>query len=503
MFRANRVLALSGLLFAGMLTAEPVAAQDPAAAALPACDVEQMAPTPLAKAAITRNKVVSATSPEDALKNVRDAMKEVFHKDTRENPLGRDFVAAQFLILAVEFGGEVQTNADLNFPGDKKASIDLLVSADSLLDIVEAAKPGCAEETRQWREYKPYANRIEKAYDALSANQLDSAEMSAKRAMVMSERAPQAFDVLWRIAAAKEDDATQVKYLQLTVDKLASDTASARTRSNLMFNLGSVQAGMAEKTEGAAKAALYAAADKAYLSVIAEYPASQEAPFAVNGVSVAWAMTNDSSSAIEALEIAKPMVGRYGDVALGQLAFIAVRLNRTTDAAMIFKAASEANPYFRDYLYNYAATLFDLKQSQEMIPVVRRLVALDPSNPDNVLLFAYAFKGLADVATDEAMKKAHTDSAVAYSTQSDGMKTRLTYSNFERGQRSTTLSGEIENRGTAPQSYTIEFEFLDNTGAVVDKQTATVGPVEANSNAPFRIAVPKGGIAGVRYAPIP
>lgn len=503
MLRANRVLALSGLLFAGVLTAAPAAAQEPAAAAAPACDVEQMAPTPLAKAAIARNKVVSATSPEDAMKGIRDAMKEVFHKDTRENPLGRDFVAAQFLILAVEYGGEVQTNGDLNFPGDKKASIDLLVTADSLLDIVEAAKPDCAGETSQWREYKPYANRIEMAYNALSANQLDSAEMSAKRAMVMSERAPQAFDVIWRIAAAKEDDATQVKYLQLTVDKLASDTANARTRSNLMFNLGSVQAGMAEKGDAAGKAALYAAADKAYLGVIAEYPASQEAPFAVNGVSVAWAMTNDSSSAIKALEIAKPMLDRYGDVALGQLAFIAVRLNRTTDAEMIFKAASESNPYFRDYLYNYAATLFDLKKSQEMIPVVAKLLALDPSNPDNILLNAYAYKGLADAATDEAAKKAFTDSAVVYSTRSDALKTRVTYTNFDRGQRSTTLSGEVENRGTAPRSYTIEFEFLDNTGAVVDKQTATVGPVAANSNAPFRLTLDKGGIAGVRYAPIP
>ena len=503
MIRVNRVLALSGVIFAGLISAAPAAAQVAAAAAAPACDVEQMAPTPLAKAAITRNKVVNAASPADALKGVRDAMKDVFDKGTRENPLGRDFVAAQFLILAVEFGGEVQMYGDLNFPGDKKASFDLLVAADSLLDIVEAAKPGCLDETAQWREYKPYASRIEMAYNALSANQLDSAEISAKRALIMSDRAPQAFDVMWRVAAARGDETTQVKYLETTVEKLAPDTANANTRSNLMFNLGSIQQAMAEKTDGAAKAALYASADKTYLGVVSEYPASQEAPFAVNGISVSWAMTNDSSSAVKALEIAKPMLGKYSDVALGQLAFIAVRMNRTTDAAMIFKAASESNPYFRDYRYNYAATLFDLKKSEEMLPVVKRLIELDPSNPDNVLLFAYAYKGLADGTTDAAMKKAYTDSAVVYSTKSDAMKTRLTYANFERGLRSTTLSGEIENRGTTPRSYTVEFEFLDATGAVVDKQTAAVGPVEPNSNGAFKVTVAKGGIAGVRYAPIP
>ncbi|MDA1081829.1 MAG: FxLYD domain-containing protein [Gemmatimonadetes bacterium] len=501
MFRANRVLALSGALLAGF--AVPAGAQEAAAAAGPTCDVQQMAPTPLAKAAITRNRVVSAKTPADALKDVRDGLKEVFNKGTAENPLGRDFVAAQFLILAVEFGGETLLNGDLNFPGDKKASIDLLVSADSLLDIIEAAKPDCLEETTQWREYKPYAKRIELAYTALQANQLDSAEYSANRALIMSDRAPQAYDVLWRIAAAKDDAASQVKYLQLTVDKLAGDTATTRTRANLMFNLGRVQQEMAEKASGAEKAALYKGADKAYAQVVMEYPASQEAPFAVNGISVAWAMTEDSSSAVALLGSTEPMLDKFSDMALGQLGFIAIRLNNTPAAARVFKAASEVNPYFRDYLYNYAATLFDLKQTTEMLPVVGRLLALDPSNPDNVLLYAYAYKGMADGATNEALKKAYTDSAVAYSTKSDGMKTKVTFTDFDRAIASTTLSGEIENRGNAARTFTVEFEFVDRTGAVIDTQSVTVGPVEANSMGTFKVVAAKGGVAGVRYAPIP
>ncbi len=506
MFPANRVLALSGAILAGAIAAAPAAAQQAAAAAAPAgptCDVEQMSPTPLAKAAITRNKVVSAKSAEEALKGIRDAMKDVFDKGTAQNPLGRDFVAAQFLILAVEFGGENQARGDLNFPGDKKASLDLLVAADSLLDIIEAAKPDCVEETTQWREYKPYAKRIEVAYGALQANQLDSAERSANRALIMSDRAPQAYDVLWRIAAAKNDEATQVKYLQMTVDKLASDTANAKTRSNLLFNLGRIQQGMAEKAEGAAKAANYKAADKAYLEVTRLYPESQEAPFAINAISVAWAMTQDSTAAIQALEIVKADPTKYTDVSLGQAGFIAVRLNRTADAATIFKAASESNPYFRDYLYNYAATLFDLKRTAEMIPVVGKLLALDPSNSDNVLLYAYAYKGMADSTNDAALKKAYTDSAVVYSTKSDAMKTKVTFTGFDRARESTTLQGEVENRGTAARTYTIDFDFLDSTGASVEKKSVTVGPVAANAMGTFKVEIAKGGVAGVKYAPIP
>ena len=507
MFPANRVLALSGALLYCVLAADPAGAQQAAAvsaaAAAPVCDVEQMSPTPLAKAAIARNKVVSAKSAEDAMKGVREALKEVFDKGTATNPLGRDYVAAQFLILAVEFGGESQLRGDLNFPGDKKASLDLLVTADSLLDIVEAAKPLCMEETTQWREYKPFAKRIELAYGALQANQLDSAQRSVERALIMSDRAPQTYDVLWRIADARNDEPTQVKYLQLTVDKLAPDTANARTRSNLLFNLGRIQQGMAEKAEGARKAELYKAADKAYLEVVAEYPASQESPFAINAMSVAWAVTQDSSAAIKTLETIRPMLAKLGDVALGQAGFIAVRLNRTAEAASIFKAATEQNPYLRDYLYNYAATLFDLRRSAEMLPIVARLLAVDPSNPDNVLLYAYAFKGMADSTNDAAAKKAYTDSAVVYSTKSDGMKTKVLYTSIDRGREATTLQGEVENRGTAARTYTLEFEFVDTAGAVVEKKSVTVGPVAANGMSTFKVEIAKGGVAGVRYAPVP
>lgn len=503
MARAIRFPALMGAL----LTAIPAVAQQPtapAAPAAPACDVETMSPTSLAKAAIARNKVVTAKTPDDGLKGVRDAMKDVFDKESKQNPLGQDYVAAQFLLLAVDFGGEVQARGDLNVPGDKKEKIDLLAMSDSLLNLVETAKPLCKEETTQWREYKPYAHRIELAYTALQANKLDSAEYSANRALIMSRNAPQAYDVLWRVAAARNDKDSQVKYLKMTIDKLVADTANAHPRANLTFNLGRIEEEIAQKaTDPARKAAMFKASAESYLQVIKEYPASEEAPFAINGISVAWALSNDSTDAIKVLELVKPNLEKLNDMALNQAAAIAVRMNKTADAAAIFKAATQVNPYSRDYLYNYAATLFDLRKSADMIPIVQRLLALDPSNSDNVLLYAYAYKGLADSTKDAASKKAFTDSAVYYSTKSDGMKTKLSYTSVDRGAKTTTIKGEIENRALAARTYNVEFEFLDRTGAVVDKKAVTVGPLAPNATGQFTVDSDKGGVAGVRYAPIP
>jgi tetratricopeptide (TPR) repeat protein len=430
-------------------------------------------------------------------------MKNVFDKATAQNALGRDYLAAQYMVMAIEFGGEVQTRGNLNMPGDKNAQVDLVVAADSLLSIVEAAKPGCKEEIGQWREYKPFASRVQAAYKALQANQYDSAEASANRAMLLSRNAPQPYDVLWRVRQAKNDEDGQIKYLNLAVDKLAGDTANGKVRANLMFNLGRIEAGFAEKATEPRKAQMYKASAETYLRVVKEYPAADETPFAINGISVAWALTKDSSAAMQVLDAVKPNLAKMGDIALAQAGVVATRLAKGNEAADLFKAATNANPYSRDYLYNFAATLFDLKRSAEMLPIVGRLLAIDPSNPDNVMLYAYAFKGLADSTKDAAMKKAYTDSAVVYSTKSDGMKVKVVYTSFDRGKETTQLQGEVENRDKAAKSFTIEFEFLDKTGAVIEKKSTTVGPVAANAMATFNVEFAKGGVAGVRYAPLP
>lgn len=497
---------VTGLLVAAPLAAQAGGAASTTAAAAPTgpvCDVEQMQPQQLALAAIGRQKVLAAKTPDEGMKNIRDGMKNVFDKATAANMLGRDYLSAQFMLLAIEFGGEKQTRGNLNMPGEKNAPVDLLVAADSLLTIVETAKPACKQEIGDWREYKPYANRIKAAYDALAANNLDSAVNSANRALIMSKSAPQAYDVLWRVAAAKNEEENQIKFLKLAVEKLAADTANAKIRSNLMFNLGRIQQGFAEKATGEKKAAMWKGATDAYIQVVTEHPASQEAPFAINGVGNHWALTQDTTASVAVLIAVKPVMGRLSDMALAQAAIIAVRLQHNAEAGDLFKAATTVNPYQREYLYNYSATLLQLNRHAEMVPIVHKLLQLDPSNPDNVLMLAYAYKGMADGTTDAPMKKAYTDSAVIYSTKSDQMKHKVEIKNFDRADASTTLDVEVENRDKAAKSFTIDVEFLDKTGAVIEKKSVTIGPVAPNAMGAGKVEISKGGAAGFRYAPLP
>jgi hypothetical protein len=79
---------------------------------------------------------------------------------------------------------------------------------------------------------------------------------------------------------------------------------------------------------------------------------------------------------------------------------------------------------------------------------------------------------------------------------------RVSFNQFMHNGAKHTLAGTVQNKGTAPGTYTLKFEFLDKTGSVVATQSATVGPVEPNQSKDFTVSVTQTGIVAYRYAPI-
>jgi tetratricopeptide (TPR) repeat protein len=492
------------LLSLGASLAAPVAAQQPAAAAAPAnaCPVDLMQPGPLGIASLQRQKVMGAKTAEDAGKWIKDAMKLVYDDKTKSNPMGRDLLAGQFLVLGMEFI-ETSTRGNLGIPGDKNAAVDVPAFVDSLFTGIEKAQPLCVNETEQWRQYKWYQAKIQAAYKAINAGQTDEAEKLAKRALTMSRAGAQGYDVLWRVAKGRGDEAGQLTNLRIAADKLLGDTLNANVRSNLLFNLGRIQQEWAEKKQGEAKGKQYHESGETFLQVIKEFPSAEETQYAVGMLGMAFTMGKDTAQVLSALGMMKENSAKYSDLALAQAAVLATRLSRTPDAVVLFDAAQKINPWQRDYLYNYAAMLYESKRSDEMMPVLRKLIVLDPSNPDNILLFAYSFKGLSDNEKDPAKKKALIDSVAVYGKLADEMPHKVSYTEFDRLAEKTALRGQIENKSTKERSFTIEFEFLDKTGATVGKASANVGPVKPNALGDFAVEIPKGGVSGVKYVALP
>jgi tetratricopeptide (TPR) repeat protein len=502
-FRAISLFALAAPVLA-LSAQQPAKPAAPAAAApVDSCPIELMQPTGLGIANLQRPKLANVKSADDANKVMRDVSKLLFDDKQKVNPMGRDMLLAQFVTFYVQFADSAK-RGDVGFPGDKNQYVDLLKYADSLFTVIENGEPKCRGTTLSWRNYKPYTDRIKAAYAAINAGAADTAEKLATRAMILNHSGPQPYDVLWRVAKVRNDEPHEISYLQTAADKLEGDTLNSAVRSNFLFTLGRIQQEFGDaKTDKAAKDKLYRDAAKAYLLVLKEFPTSDEAPYAMQGVSISAMVVGDTAISNAAVAIVKASPDKFTDQTLAQAGVLSTAASKPTDAVTFFAAAAKLNPYFRDHQYNLAAMMYESKQTAEMIPVVHKLVALDPSNPDNLMLFTYAFSALSKSSKDPAVTKAAIDSVMYYGKLAEEMPARVAYSGFERQANRTVLVGTVENRTKEARVFTIEFEFLGKDGAVLQKSTATVASVAPGATGNFKVDIPIGGVWGVRYAALP
>jgi tetratricopeptide (TPR) repeat protein len=210
----------------------------------------------------------------------------------------------------------------------------------------------------------------------------------------------------------------------------------------------------------------------------------------------------DSASvpAVYAALLANP--SKYGEISLVHAGVVATRNGHQADALKLFDAALAQNPYSRDAINNLAATYIQNNEFPKAFPLIDRLITLDPSNPDNQLLYAFAYQGLYKGTKDKKLQKIYTDSLVYFNNKSENMPVKLAVTEFTRRPDQTLLAGTIENRGTTPKTYTVNIEILDKAGTVISTETTTVGPVAPKKSGTFRITSAKGGAYGYRYKPV-
>jgi tetratricopeptide (TPR) repeat protein len=207
-----------------------------------------------------------------------------------------------------------------------------------------------------------------------------------------------------------------------------------------------------------------------------------------------------AAAAIYAPMLANP--SKYGELSLVHAGVVASRFGHQADATKLFDAASSQNPYSRDVINNLAATYIQNNEYTKAFPLINKLVAIDPSNPDNYLLYAFAYQGLYKGTKDKKLQKMYTDSLVYWNSKSENLPVKLVVTEFSRRPNETSLSGTVENRSTASKTYNLSFELLDKTGNVIDTQTLTVGPVAPKASQKFSIKSAKGGAYGYRYKPL-
>lgn len=474
-----------------------------AAAQASACTIDEGRPTELARATLA----LTMAGTGSGAKQLRDAVKAVGEQGAKiDNQPGRNMVLGKLMLAWHQQPGitEAVTRGDIGYTSDKTARIDLLAAADTAFTAALASNPGCAAEIAGVRQGDAWRGLLQRAITAHGNKQLDSTEVLARRSMVIDRATPYPYQLLADVAQQRHDTADALIHWREVLTAAGTDTLYDEPRRQAHLNMADLIAGRAHAATGAEQATLAREAAANYRAYLVAAPASDASLVAQVRSQLADVLmvTGDTAqvAGVYADLLANP--GNFSDMHLVQGGVIAVKANRSADAVRLFAAALERNPFDRDALTNLAASYYGTGEFVKMRPIIDRLVALDPNNPDALTLYVYAYSGLAKAEKSGPTRKSYTDSLVAYDDRVKKMPTVLHVTQFARGSSRAVLNGTIENRGTAAKSYTVSFEFLGQDGAVIATQQATVDAVAPQSSKAFTVTVPHGGIVAFRYAPL-
>ncbi len=451
----------------------------------------------------------SVQTKQDASKDLKQAIAALTApgKDNSD-ATGRAYYLGQAYVLMLQQPGvaPVGPRSSYGIATDPSGTVDLYAAADSAFTVVETAQPGCRTELAGWRQQKPWLDAMNGAINSVNAQKFDSAEVYAKRALTMDRRAPYAYTVLASVATNKKDYATAESMLQKSIDAAGTDTLYADARQNAVYDLANTYTTEYDAASGAAKPAVGRKAVQAWEAVIptAGIRDARVAHAVATSGEILQALKDTASlTRVYAPVLANP--ANFGEQTLLNAGVIATQAKHPADAAKLFAAVLQKNPNQRDALKNLAVSYVGTNEPQKVTPLIDKLVVIDPNGADNWLLYAYSYSGLLKGTKDPKLTKAYTDSLVKYNTKSEKISPNVSIKEFSYSgpDKTASLGGTVENRGTTAKSYTIQVEFLDKSGAVVGTQSATVGPVAPKASAPFKVTLAgSDAVAAYRYKPI-
>lgn len=484
----------------------PAVAQTRATApAGPTCEIEQGKPQSVARATLSFARAQAAMKGGDPTKDLKDMVGALTAPNAgTENPIGRAYLLGTAYVFLLEQPAikPVSVRSAVGLATNPSGTIDLFAAADSSITIVEQSSPACAEFMAPFRQQKAWLNVTNAAINALNANQLDSAEIFARRSVTLDRKSPYAYSVLASIAKTRKNYPAMLEYARQTITAAGTDTTYDDIRSRTLYDVAATMTLRAEAATGAEKRTLAREGITAWNAVLAGSKDDINSTQAVANLAKLHIAAGDSVSIpkIYAQMIAEP--SKFSEGALLQAGVVASQYKRPDDAALLFGAVVERNPYQRDALNNLAASYIFTGDYDKVLPVVAKLTALDPNNPDNWMFYAFTYAGMLKNTKAARLTKAYTDSLTVYNNKADKMALKVSFTEFSRNNEGTTLVGKIENRGTAAKTYNLSIDFMDAKGNVLFTETASVGPVAPKASKEFTMKNAKTGVAGFRYKPI-
>ena len=479
-------------------------AQRPAAAQAqgPQCDIQSSGSAQVTGAYEALSKFNETESATERPRLLTQATKLMTSPPDRPGiDVARNWVLAQTLVAwtLVEGHPTVGKRSSFGYASNPEGTVDLLAHADTLLDAVAAAKPGCATQIEGMRRL-PYVTTVNQAVALFNAGNTDSAKVLAERSLVIYPEGAPTYHLLGNVAVKKQDMNTAAQMLQRAADLAKTDSTLSEMRQAALESLALIYQNLASAAEGAQKTELAGKAVATYRELVALQPNNAALQ---TGLAQALSLSGDTAAVANMYSQMLANPATYSSMQLLDAGIGALNADRNADAVKLLEAGLEKNPHYRDGLFALTIGYSQTEAYDKMAAAAHRLIAVDPSNPDNVGLLAQAYQGMLSTATDNNAKRAYTDSLVKTQARAERMPVKVAFTDFQVSSGDQrVLNGMVENRGTAPADFVLKFEFVDERGAVVTSKEETVSAVPPQGSKPFSISVQGKGIAAFRYAPL-
>lgn len=511
---------MSAIRSASLALSLMAAAAMPAMAQGEACRIDYGKPGQVkdANKAVETSEVIG--KPEDKRKAFTRAVTLLTKEPekVRSNQVAANLVLGRALIdlAGLPDMPRVVRRGDVGFTMDPDAQIDLLATADSLLDGVEATMPACKEETEGWRR-APYSTLVNDAVNLYNAQQIDSAEVIVRRSLMIYDNYPVAYfgyNILGNIQQSKDDMPGAIASFKKVAELMKGDTSVVNERKTTVILVAQLMIDQAEKVEGEARTAAMNDVVAYLQEFLKEFPGDIKAQSAI---ATAQLKSGDITAARRLFDEMLANPDKYTDLNLLEAGVGAARASQNAMAAQLFEAGLKKNPYSRDGLFNLATVYTDtsLGKIEQMPEVLKRLNAVDPENPDNAQLAALYWQAKArslraaaegkDLPDPAAVAfKMANDSLLVYFEKFQNAKVKVSFNLFSHDEGRHVLAGSIDNRSDEEKSYTLKFEFMDVSGTVLDTRELSVEGVKGKGSKSFRVELTdKPGVAAFRYSPFP
>jgi tetratricopeptide (TPR) repeat protein len=435
-------------------------------------------------------------------KHFESGLRTLGDLDRIENQIGRHYLYgilyAAYLSSNAKNIKDIVVREDIGFFDNPKGTHDLYAAVDSALNKVEALNSACVDSTAVVR-FRVYRIPFNKARALMNAGKFDSAEMIAKRALVVDPKSGAPWNLIAVVRQRKGDTPGYMDALEQVISSLGSDSTAKAVRSQALFNLAVLSSNNAEKeVVDAAKRVELARKAVGYFNEFLKIKVND--PPGRTALARALKLAGDSAAAYAIFKEMLTDPARYTYTQLFAAGVDAFGAERYDDAVAFFDAGLKKNPSSRDGLFNLANSYVYAQNFDLALPMLARLFAVDPLNRDNYILAAKTWQSIQN-GPESPRQKTAIDSTIYYLRLRDSSAFTVKPDVFTPPTTGDfTFEGAVHNWTAAPGAFSFIVEFLNASGNPVGSpQTIEVTEIPAKTGKRFTLTGRGAGVVAYRY----